>query len=139
DNSKAQDDCDFGKFVLVSRQHHYPNCAELLRLYTPWPVNSHEPCFKKACELRGNVVHFRRTRHCFIYRCRSNGNDWDYRWRGRGEWGVSYALPHQNTPRCHNSYFMRRTWDTSRNVSPGCNYINSGLTFSHVHDCMREA
>ncbi|CAH1795787.1 unnamed protein product, partial [Owenia fusiformis] len=134
-------DCSIGNYLLVSREHHYPNCQLLLRLNAPWPVNSHELCFSKACELQGNVVHHRRNRHCFIYRCPSNaaGTDWDYRWRGRGEWGVVYAQPHPYTPRCYNSYFMRRTWNRWQNVKSNCFIMGTNAPVTDQQACMRIA
>ncbi|CAH1782175.1 unnamed protein product, partial [Owenia fusiformis] len=105
--SSCRGDCYFGDYLLVRRHYYHPTCPLLLKLHGHWAVNSHEPCFSKACELGGNVVHFRRGKQCFIYKCESNeaNTDWDYKWQHRGIWGLVYAKPHPSTPNCANSIY----------------------------------
>ncbi|CAH1781478.1 unnamed protein product [Owenia fusiformis] len=59
-----------------------------------------------------------------MYRCESNdnGTDWEYKWQKGEEWvqTKAFALPHPSTPKCHNSYFIQRTWNAHENVHDIC-------------------
>ncbi|CAH1802931.1 unnamed protein product [Owenia fusiformis] len=79
---------------------------------------------------------------CELFEClpNSDGTDWNYNWKSRApnvndSMGITYARPHSYSPRCHNSYFMRRTWETKKAVKSSCSIVGN-LKVQNLYDCM---
>ncbi|CAH1786428.1 unnamed protein product [Owenia fusiformis] len=134
-------DCYHGNFVLVKQAMQIAtSCPET---HTPlWGLNV-ENCLKSACAFITNLVIYKHYLHghssCSMYNCESNENDtdWEYGWRHWWEFKQTsaYVLPHHSTPRCHDSYFIRRSWDTRRNVNSICSNVTH-LAVNNVSSCM---
>ncbi|CAH1784494.1 unnamed protein product, partial [Owenia fusiformis] len=127
--------CYTGDFLLVRKSNDpsfesekkAPNCDLLLGYYSQAASVSINQCFKRSCMVMdANVIYFDELhKRCDIYRCESkvDGSDWDYNW-GRNpmlyDVGKTFARPHPSTPKCHNSFFVRRTWHESNNFKSNC-------------------
>ncbi|CAH1781481.1 unnamed protein product, partial [Owenia fusiformis] len=117
------------------------NCTKIRKI---WPKNL-KKCLMSACTFSSNLVTFKYERHekysCFLYRCQSNndGTHWNYGWQKNTNGNLynthAYALPHPST-KCHNSYFIRKTWLTHRNASELCPNRTAYAAVHDLHSCI---
>ncbi|CAH1777366.1 unnamed protein product [Owenia fusiformis] len=140
--------CHAGDYMLVRRldrtyenKTRAPQCEKLLGFLCRPELQSPGQCFKLACEVGANVIYFDLETECSAYQCDFNveEHDWDYKWKEKkSSKGRTYALPHPASSRCHNSYFVRRTWDRQESGRSTCHRITS-MSVDSLEDCKVKA
>ncbi|CAH1801677.1 unnamed protein product, partial [Owenia fusiformis] len=107
-------------------------------------LHSFEQCLNMARDLNANVIYYKKEIQCWIFKCQSNkiGTDWNYNWKPEPKndtTGVTYALPHRYSQRCHNSYLMRQVVDSDSNMMSDCFQIFEHHEVKHLNECMIQA
>ncbi|CAH1783962.1 unnamed protein product [Owenia fusiformis] len=138
---KDTEECHHDNFFLV-RQGWRPgsNCTKMQYIRRNSNLTD---CFKSACKNNSNLVihkQYKLKQACTLYRCESNHDitDWEYGWSNKWESTKAYALLHPSTPRCRNSFFIRRTWDTGKRVCANCDNIKY-MNVEDLYSCMSHA
>ncbi|CAH1779528.1 unnamed protein product, partial [Owenia fusiformis] len=127
-----------GEFLLTRLPYssYVPRAVPQCQQYFRFTSLYEEQCFSETNGVDANWLYFRPNNDCRIGICDSNINntDWDYKWYESSSYtGKTYVKPHPYTPRCHNSYFMRRTW--KNNVKSQCPLIRT-WTGQDLRECM---
>ncbi|CAH1801679.1 unnamed protein product [Owenia fusiformis] len=143
----GQKTCDFIK-VYESYDNHkrIPDCAIPDGFLGGNLLHSLGQCFTMACHLNANVIHYEEEYECRIFTCKSNHHetDWEYNWikedkSDRNNTAVTYALPHDYSKRCYNSYFVRKMLDNGSSMKSGCYLLTRYRDVKRLDKCMMKA
>ncbi|CAH1781479.1 unnamed protein product [Owenia fusiformis] len=135
------DDCYQAKYIAMGVEVNTPtSCKGIGGLSLDTSKDTMEWQLS-ACMQRANVVLFDISRQFSVmFRCESNkdGTDWDYGWQRSTSHNLlfAYVLPHPSSPKCRNSYFMKKIWDPSKNIHDICPNITTKTAVINVEACM---
>ncbi|CAH1784739.1 unnamed protein product, partial [Owenia fusiformis] len=138
---KDIDDCYKVKYLEVRYDFEFTSACIEIGIF--WQHNNFEECLMSACITNtSNVVLYNLYKHsCTMYKCESNeaGTDWDYRWQEskieHRHVTSAYALPHPSTPKCGNSYFIRKASNTYIFNEEHCSNVTNMAT-NDLHSCL---